>query len=291
VITFGLGVSTSATPGADPVGEAKRAEDVGFDFVTASDHLHGESPTFEPWTLLSWIAAATSRIHVGTRVLGMPYRNPAVVAKMAETLDRLSGGRLILGMGGGYLDEEFRAFGLGEWSPRDKIDGLEEAIHIVRGLWSESAYTLDGRLHRTQNAMLRPKPEHPIPIWLGTYGPRSLALTGRLANGWIPSLGSAPPDEVTVMRERVLEAAREAGREPDAVTCVYNLEVRVGESADEHDSIVAGAPEAVVERLLEFTEIGFTAFNFIPAGPGRDEQIERLAAEVIPPVRERVASN
>src|SRR5918996_3321932 len=99
---FGLNVSTSATEGADPVAEARKAEELGFDFVSASDHLHGESPTFEPWTMLSWIAAATSRIRVATRVLAVPYRNPAGVGKMGETLDRLLGGRVILRLGGGY---------------------------------------------------------------------------------------------------------------------------------------------------------------------------------------------
>jgi Luciferase-like monooxygenase len=90
---------------------------------------------------LSWIAAATSRIRVATRVLALPNRAPAMVAKMAETFDRLSGGRLILGLGGGYIDDEFRAFGLGTFSPRDKVDGMQEAIRIVRGLWSERSFS------------------------------------------------------------------------------------------------------------------------------------------------------
>src|SRR5690554_2181201 len=98
-LLIGLGVSTSAHPGADPVADAVAAERYGFDFVSASDHLHGDAPTFEPWTMLTAIAASTTRLAVATRVLAVPYRHPAVVAKMAETLDRLSGGRLILGLG------------------------------------------------------------------------------------------------------------------------------------------------------------------------------------------------
>src|SRR5687768_6943890 len=179
-LRFGLNVPTTAAKGADPVAAAKRAEELGFDFVSSNDHLHGSSPNNETWTMLSWMAAATSRIHLASRVLATPYRHPAVLAKMAETFDRLSGGRLILGIGGGYSDEEFRAFGLGERSPRDKVDGLEEAVRIVRGLWSEPGFTFDGRLYRTEDARLEPKPERPIPIWLGTYGERALAVTGRL---------------------------------------------------------------------------------------------------------------
>ncbi len=110
------------------------AEGLGFDFVSASDHPCGTDPTYKTWTMLSWVAA-TTRIRVATRVLGVPYRNPAMLAKLAETFGRLSGGWLILGLGGGYSDEEFRTFGLGTFTARDKVDGLEEAIRITRGLW------------------------------------------------------------------------------------------------------------------------------------------------------------
>jgi probable F420-dependent oxidoreductase len=282
---FGLNVSTSAAPGADPVADATRAEELGFDFVSASDHLHGDSPTYEPWTMLSWIAAATSRIGVATRVLGMPYRHPPVVAKMAETFDRLSDGRLILGLGGGYSDEEFRAFGLGTRPPRDKVDGLEEAVRIIRGLWSERTFTFEGRMYRIDGARLEPRPGRRIPIWLGTYGNRALGVTGRLADGWIPSLGFAPPDQVALMRDRVLQAARDAGRDPEEITCAYNIQIRVDEHAEPEPSVVSGPPEAVAERLIEFRKIGFSAMNLMPAGPGPEEQAERLAREVIPAVR------
>jgi Luciferase-like monooxygenase len=128
-----LNVSTSAAPDRDPVRDAQTAEALGFDFVSASDHLHGVSPTYETWTMLAWVAAAMSRIGVATRVLGLPYRNPAVLAKMAETFDRLCGGRLILGLGAGASDEEFRGFGLGVRSPLDKIDGLEVTGRLTGG--------------------------------------------------------------------------------------------------------------------------------------------------------------
>src|SRR5688500_3295153 len=123
-LLFGLNISTSAAPGADPVAEARRAEELGFDFVSANDHPCGTNPTHEVWTMLAWMAAGTSRIQVASRVLGVPYRLPPMVAKMAETLDRLSGGRLILGLGGGASDDEFRAFGVGVPTAREKIDGL-----------------------------------------------------------------------------------------------------------------------------------------------------------------------
>ncbi len=286
---FGLNVSTSAARGADPVTAALRAEELGFDFVSVSDHLHGTAPSFETWTMLSWIAASTSRIRVATRVLATPYRTPAVLAKMAETLDRLSGGRLILGLGGGHSDEEFRAFGLPARTPRDKVDGLDEAIRILRGLWSEPSFSFDGSHYRTDHAEIEPKPDHRIPIWLGTYGNRALSVTGRLADGWIPSLGYAQPEQVTGMRDRVVAAARDAGRDPDDLTLAYNVTVRVDTHADPaQPSVVAGPAEAVAERLIGFLDLGFDALNLVLTGADAredDEQAAALADEVLPVLR------
>jgi alkanesulfonate monooxygenase SsuD/methylene tetrahydromethanopterin reductase-like flavin-dependent oxidoreductase (luciferase family) len=282
---FGLNISIPAAAGADPIADARLAERVGFDFVSASDHLHGDAPTFEPWTLLSSIAGATERICVASRVLAVPYRPPAVVAKMAETLDRLSGGRLILGLGGGYLDEEFHAFGLRVPTRRDKVDGVAEAIQIARNLWTAPESTFDGRLYRTRAARLNPRPVHRIPIWLGMYRPRGLALTGRLGDGWIPSYGFAPPEEVFGLREQVMTAARQAGRDPVEITCVYNLEIRVDESGSQPTGGLSGSPDALVERLIEFRRLGFDGFNVVAGGPDRAEQTERLAREVMPAVR------
>lgn len=282
---IGLGISTAATAGSDPVRDARAAEAHGFDVVSASDHLHGTSATYETWTMLTWVAAATSRIRVMTRVLAVPYRHPAVVAKMAETLDRLSGGRLLLGLGGGAVDAEFRGFGVGARSPRDKVDGLAEAVRVTRGLWSEPSFTFAGRLYRTDAAQLEPKPGRPIPIWLGTYGPRALDLTGRLADGWIPSMGYAPPDQVAVMRQRVLDAAAAAGRDPAGITCAYNVEIELGTRTVTSTDRVSGPPDHVVERLLGFLDLGFDALNLIVAGPDPVADTERLAREVLPALR------
>jgi alkanesulfonate monooxygenase SsuD/methylene tetrahydromethanopterin reductase-like flavin-dependent oxidoreductase (luciferase family) len=287
-LEFGINIPTSAEAGDDPIAAARRAEQLGFDFISSSDHPCGDTPTFETWTMLAWIAASTSRIRIATRVLGMPYRSPAMVAKMAETFDRLSRGRLILGLGGGSADPEFRAFGLGERSPKEKTDGLEEGVRIIRGLWSEPRFSFAGGMYRTEAAELEPKPARRIPIWLGTFAPRALAVTGRLADGWIPSLGYAPPNEVIVMRERVLAAARTAGRDPSEITCAYNVGVRVGVGGEAGPSVVSGEPDAVAAELASFLRLGFSALNFMPSGPDWPEQAERLATEVVPAVRAAV---
>jgi alkanesulfonate monooxygenase SsuD/methylene tetrahydromethanopterin reductase-like flavin-dependent oxidoreductase (luciferase family) len=284
-VQFGINVSTSAADGADPVRDATRAEGLGFDFVSASDHPCGDSPSFETWTMLTWIAASTSRIGIATRVLGVPYRAPAMVAKMAESLDRLSGGRLILGLGAGYSDDEFRAFGLGVPTPREKVDGLAEALTVIRGLWTEPDFSFDGRIHHTDHADLEPKPARRIPVWLGTFGPRALAVTGRLADGWIPSHGYVPMDEVIVMRTRVLDAARDAGRDPAQLTCAYNVSVRIDPTAEADPDIVTGSVDSVVEQLAGFIDLGFSTLNLMPRGPDIAEQTEVLATKVIPALR------
>ena len=282
-LLLGVGIPASARPALDPVAFAVRAEELGFDFVSAPDHPAGSAPTFETWTLLTWIAAATSRIGIAPRVLGVPYRAPAMVAKMAESLDRLSGGRLILGLGAGSADDEHRAFGLGVRSPREKTTGLEEAITVVRGLWGSSGFSFRGELYSTDDATIEPKPARAIPIWLGTFAPRALAVTGRLADGWIPSLSYAGPDVVGRMRERVLEAARRAGRDPAEITCVYNVEVELRDRPGRETARLVGPPAFVVERIHGFAELGFSAFNLIV---GDDpERLDELAAEVVPLLR------
>jgi probable F420-dependent oxidoreductase len=283
-LQFGLGVPASAAPGRDPVALARRAEELGFDFVSTSDHPAGGQPSYEAWTMLTWIAAATSRIRVATRVLGVPYRHPAMVAKMAETLDRLSGGRLILGLGAGYSDAEFRAFGLGVPSPREKIDGLAEAVTIIRGLWSAPKFSFGGTRYRAEEAGIEPKPGHHIPVWLGTFGPRALAVTGRLADGWIPSLGYNPPGQLPVMREQVLAAARAAGRDPAELTCALNLQVQLGGQAGGDPGVLAGSPGEVAGQIAGFARAGFTTFNLLPAGGPVAENAERLARDVVPAV-------
>jgi alkanesulfonate monooxygenase SsuD/methylene tetrahydromethanopterin reductase-like flavin-dependent oxidoreductase (luciferase family) len=284
MITFGLDVPATTT---DPGAAARRAEELGYDFVSTSDHPSGTTPTRENWTMLTWMAARTSRITVMSRVLGVPYRNPALVAKMAETLDRLSGGRLILGLGAGSADDEFRAFGLPVPTPRDKIDGLAEAIEIARGLWAEPALTYDGRVFHTHQAPMSPKPPRPIPIWVGTFGPRALALTGRLADGWIPSLGHAPPEAIPAMRDRIAAAAAAAGRDIHEITLGYLVDVKVDGPASDQWTLT-GSAEEIAAGLTEFAGLGFTAFNLKVSGPDREEQAERVASEVVPLVREGV---
>jgi alkanesulfonate monooxygenase SsuD/methylene tetrahydromethanopterin reductase-like flavin-dependent oxidoreductase (luciferase family) len=269
--SFGVDLPTSVRAGgvAALAHEAREAERLGFDFVSASDHPAGTDPSYETWTMLAFVAAATRRIGIATRVLGVPYRPPAMVAKMAETLDRLCGGRLILGLGGGASDDEFREFGLRVPTPAEKVAGLAEAVEVIRGLWAEKDFSYRGTLFHTEGANLEPKAQRRIPIWFGTFGPRALDLTGRVADGWIPSLGYAPAEKLPLMRRAVLDAAERAGRDPSTVTTALNLDF-----------------DDDTDQLVTLMKHGFTTLNFkVSPGPDRAERIERIAAEVLPVLR------
>lgn len=282
---FGVSIVPSASGRSDPVAEAVRAEELGFDIVSVWDHPHGDRPSFETWTLLTWIAARTGRAHLATNVLGLPFRLPALTAKMAESLDRLSHGRLILGLGAGGADAEFAGLGAPVRTPAEKVEALEEALAVIRGVWSASPFTFEGRHYRNDEGLVEPKPSRAIPLWLGTYGPRALALTGRVADGWIPSMGPTTPGQATAKMHAVRAAAEAGGRDPDSLDYAYNVGVRLGgPPPPDPERRVAGEPDEVIERLLVFLELGFTVLNFWIGGR-REEQAERLATEILPTLR------
>jgi alkanesulfonate monooxygenase SsuD/methylene tetrahydromethanopterin reductase-like flavin-dependent oxidoreductase (luciferase family) len=224
---------------------------------------------------------------VASDVLGLPLRLPALTAKMAESLDRLSSGRLILGLGGGGSDTEFAGYGAPVRAPDEKVEALEEALTVIRGAWAEPAFTFEGRHYRTDGTLLEPKPAHSIPIWLGTYGPRARELTGRLADGWIPSLAYLPLPRARRSIADVRASAERAGRDPHHLDYALNVGVRVGGPAppDQDQRRLGGESDEVIEGVLGILDAGFNVVNFFVGGR-REEQAERLAIEILPVVRQ-----
>jgi Luciferase-like monooxygenase len=160
---FGMNIPTRMRPGMDPVAEALYAEQLGFDLVTIHRAvLHSNDPSFEIWMLLTWLAARTASIRLAPVVIALPNRYPAVLTKMAETLNRLSHGRPVLALGsrGAINEPAYRAFGLAQRSPREKVEALEEAIDILRGLWSTSDFFYAGQHFRTEVATIEQKLGH-----------------------------------------------------------------------------------------------------------------------------------
>lgn len=289
--SFGLNIHTMIRPGIDPLAETIQAEKLGFDVVTLHrDVLNGDDPSFEMWTLLSWLAARTTRIILAPVVLALPNRHPAVLSKMAEALDRLSGGRLILalGAGGPMNDPNIRAFGLAQRSPQEKVVALEEVVDIIRGLWSASGFSYQGKYFNTQDATINPKPDHAIPIWLGVFGDRMVDLVGRKADGWIPSLPLLEPEQAYRKWQRIRIAAEKAGRNPDRITFAYNIPVLVEPGATSRQGLIAGSASQVASQLASFVDHGVTFLNFWPAVDAASQR-QKLAEEVIPAVRDRIA--
>ncbi|MCM3882839.1 LLM class flavin-dependent oxidoreductase [Frankia sp. R82] len=286
-LAFGAGGAVSGLSATQTLDLAQGADELGYDLFSLSDHLHSDSPTDDPFTTLSWLSGQTRRIELATNVLALPYRPPPVVAKIAETLDRLSGGRFVLGLGGGGYDAEFHAFGLTERTGGQKIVGQREAIAILRGLWSGKPTTLTGQEFSVHGARITPPPAQPIPIWLGSYGPRALALTGELADGWLPSIGRVGLDGARRMREVVLAAATRAGRDPASIVCATNVIVRLGQQASPGSGVVSGTVAEVIDQLVDIVAVGFTAL--LLAVPTVAE-LETLARDVLPAVRAQAAT-
>jgi alkanesulfonate monooxygenase SsuD/methylene tetrahydromethanopterin reductase-like flavin-dependent oxidoreductase (luciferase family) len=132
---------------------------------------------------------------------------------------------------------------------------------------------------------MEPKPARTIPVWLGTFGPRALAVTGRLADGWIPSLGYVPTEEFPAMRRRIDAAAEAAGRRPDQIRSILNANIRVDPGAQPRPDTVTGAAKQVVSQLRDLVALGFTGFNFLFSGPDRGADMRRVAEEVLPALR------
>lgn len=301
-LLVGVGISERAVPGDDPVADAVAAEALGYDFVSAFDHPVVDAataralgygaipadghqvltyPTYEAHTLLTWIAARTTRIGIVPRVLGVPFRSPVLVAKAAESLQRLSGGRLSLGLGAGYRADEIRAAGAPAQPPRARQDGLEDAIEVIRAAWAPPSVRYHGPVYSADDPDLEPKPATPIPIWLGAQGPRGLALTGRLADGWIPFLRFVGQDRIPAMLDQIRAASVAAGL-ADAVRAIYSVPVRLGPPARTTAGLITGSAGHIVEQLHALTELGFTGFDLMP---GRS-QIRAVAEDVLPALRE-----
>ncbi len=211
-----------------------------------------------------------------------------MIAKQAASLDVLSGGRFELGIGAGAFWDAIAAMGGPRRGGREALEALEEAIQVIRLFWSgERTIRFDGRHYSVAGSHPGPAPVHPIEIWVGGYRPRMLGLIGRIADGWVPSLPYAPPDQVPKMQRRIDAGAQVAGRSPSELRRAYNLMGEIGDGAGE--SPLDGPVAHWVETLTRFAvDLGFDTFVFWP-GADALRQVEVFAAEVVPAVREAVA--
>ena len=252
---------------------ARRAEALGFDSLWVPDHLLFRRPeeddrpagVWEGWSLLAALAATTDRIGLGTLVVCTAFRNPALLAKMAATVDEVSGGRLVLGLGAGWHEPEFRAFGV----PFDhRVDRFEEAIRIIRTLLREGRIDFEGAYSSARDCELRPRaarraagPAGP-PIMVGTTGERMLRLTARYADVWNAGLvgGRSRPDAVPPLRAKVDAACAAVGRDPTTLRRTVNPlvcfpELGVGPVPSGAEPLT-GSAEGLAEEFRGFAREG-----------------------------------
>jgi alkanesulfonate monooxygenase SsuD/methylene tetrahydromethanopterin reductase-like flavin-dependent oxidoreductase (luciferase family) len=260
------------------------ADRAGLDLVGIQDHPY-QRRYVDTWTLMAHLAARTERVRFVTDVANLPLRPPAVMAKAAATLDLLSDGRFELGLGAGAFWEAIAAYGGEALTPAQSVDALEEAIAIIRLMWSgERSATFEGTHYRVRGARPGPAPAHPIGIWLGAYGPRMMRVVGRIADGWLPSLPRLALADVPAKHDAIDEAAAAAGRDPSAIVRVANVSGTITDGAT--GDWPTGPPERWIEELARLiAELRFDGFVFWPTEGDAVAQTRRFAEEVAPAVR------
>ncbi|MDG4826868.1 LLM class flavin-dependent oxidoreductase [Asanoa sp. WMMD1127] len=282
-LTFGYFLVPNA---ADPLlATAREVEERGLDWIGVQDHPY-QRRYVDTFVLMSAIAAATLRVGVFPDVANLPLRPPAVLAKSAASIDLLSGGRFELGLGAGAFWDAIEAYGGPRRAPGESLDALEEAIAVIRLVWSgQRNLRFEGRHYRLAGAHSGPVPAHDIGIWLGVYGPRALTLAGRLADGWVPSLrGDIAP--IAAAAARLDDAARAAGRDPAAIRRVLNINGRI--TTGTRAGLLDGPVDQWVDELTDLAlAYGFDTFLFWGEGP---DQLPRFAEEVAPAVRAQVTA-
>jgi alkanesulfonate monooxygenase SsuD/methylene tetrahydromethanopterin reductase-like flavin-dependent oxidoreductase (luciferase family)/FAD/FMN-containing dehydrogenase len=285
-LRFGTFITPSNRRPEAPVALAKLSEDLGFDLVTFQDHPY--QPSFlDTWTLMSWVAAQTSTIHIAPNVLNIPLRPPAVTARAAASLDLLSGGRFDLGLGAGGFWDAVEAMGGRHLTPGQAVDALSEAIDVVRGVWAVGDHAplrLDGDYYHLHGAKRGPAPSHEIPLWIGALKPRMLRLTGRKGDGWLPSLAYLEPGGYARGNTVIDEAALAAGRDPREIRRLVNIG---GRFASDNGGFLVGPSAQWVDELLPYA-IDDGVATFILAGDD-PAAMQRFAEEVAPALRDAVA--
>ena len=287
---------------------AQQAESLGYDSVWAADRLvipwkidtaypyskestfivPPDRPFFDTMTCLAFLAGCTEKIHLGMSVMVLPYRHPLHWAKIATTIDQLSTGRLIMGVGVGWMEEEFAAMNA-PFKERGTIS--DEQLALLKQLWTAEHITFRGKYYNVDDIAFNPKPfQKPrVPIWVGGEGKYAQRRAARYGDAWFPYFVRITPVELAARFQYVREIAREAGRSPDELTlaCCLPIELTPKDAHQEQDYL-KGSIEQVSDRLKMFQKAGVTHIGLqfmIPHYPERQEQIERFAKEALPGLR------
>lgn len=286
-LRFGMFLSQANRSWDEVLADFSLAEELGFDHAWLVDHLVDtdgppENGCLEGWTLLAAIAARTRRIRLGILVSSNTFRNPALLLKEAVTVDHISGGRLSLGIGTGWHEDEHRRYGIDLPAPPERVDRFEEAIEIITSLMGQERTTFNGRHYRLDDARLQPPPvQHPrIPLLIAAHRPRMLRIAARHADQWdtfAAMPGTATDGVEAELAERIaaLDAAcREIGRDP--------REIRRSTWATE-DAL--SSVDAYLDFVRRHRAMGFTDFTTVRPRQADAGVLRTVALEVIPALR------
>ena len=272
---------------------AQLADDASYDFIGIQDHPYNAG-FLDTWTLQTALAMKTRRVRLFTNVTSLPLRPAPMLAKMAASLDVLSGGRVEVGLGAGAYWDGIVAYGAPRRAPSEAVAALEEAINIMRLFWQADTgqpVTYKGQFYAVNGAQAGPAPLHPIGIWLGALKPRMLRLTGRLADGLLISSSYIPPEAVPPIQQTIDEAARKAGRDPLAIRRGYNLMGVVQRPGDRaltarRPGLIIGPPQHWIDELTRYYhDLRLDTFIFWPLMGNEEEQARLFVKEVAAGVR------
>jgi F420-dependent oxidoreductase-like protein len=285
----------------------RAAEAAGFDGFWVVDHMWGRGvpdvPCLEGWSLVSALAEATTTLRLGVLVTCNSYRNPGMLAKAAATADHVSGGRVELGIGAGWMEEEYAAYGFDFPGVRTRLDQLAETLEIVTRLFTQPRTTVDGRFYRFVDAPFEPKPvQRPMPITIGGAGPKVLMkLVARYAQRWNCPMPAAPrlQEHLSALRAH----CQDCGRDPAEVVVSEQIAVIVGKDdaslrakrataermiggfVDIESMAICGTPNAIIDRLAQKIESGVRDFAILFGDFGAPDSLELFASRVRPALK------
>ena len=279
---FGLNVDPHASGLAIAGRIAAIADSAGLEYVGIQDHPY--NPDFlDTFSVITWLAARTSRVHLFPNVANLPLRPPAMLAKQAASIDVLSGGRFELGLGAGAFADAIEGMGGPRRTPGQARAALSEAIDIIRASWAGGPLSFGGTYYQAPAVQPGPRPAHAVGLWLGVVGPRAAALVGAKADGWSVSAPYVPPERLPELNDIITGAALEENRDPERITRLYNVPGLI--SADDQGPF-HGPAERWIETLASlYTDYQMNAFVFWPSGD-RERQSRIFAEEVVPGARE-----
>ena len=256
----------------------------GFTTLWLEDHLQvNATDALECLTTLSYLAAMYPQFKVGTLVLSQSYRNPALVAKMAANLQALSRGRLILGVGAGWKEDEYNAYGYPFPPIKTRMEQLEDTIHILRALWTEQPSTVEGRHYAISNAYCAPQPSPSIPLLIGGGGEqRTLAIVARYADWW--NFNSCPVEEYARKLSILKQHCERIGRDFSTIKLTYLGTLSVSEDPakvqrNPQKHFIAGNATEVTREIERFQQLGVTHFMFRILD---EETLAHFVAHVVP---------